>query len=200
MPFSLGDIIQTKLVATYQGQEIQNLLTYNIVTFGLSADVDTILDTLENFLLPLFVEIQLEGLNWNLIRIDNLTDGLSFAERTVDISGVHITAASPSFVAGGFIKHVGSKLTRPGSMRMGGIPRLHIVDNAWLPSAPDIAALEVALGSELSNALPPPDDIEIDPVVVRRTNDVPPFTFHVNPVTTFTHKPLITSQNSRKQG
>ena len=48
MTWNADDVITATLKATYLGQEIQNKLWYNIVTFGVSADIDTILDVIEN--------------------------------------------------------------------------------------------------------------------------------------------------------
>ena len=199
MAFAEDDVLQVKLSGTYLGQDIQNILTYNIVDFGLSADIDTILDTLEDFLLPLFVNLQVDGMEWTGVRIDNLTDTLSFAERAVSVEGVILTAGMPSYVAGGFTKLVGSKLTRPGAMRLAGIPEDNVLDNTWSPNVPFRQSLEIALGSVLSNGLAPPNEINIDPIVARLVTPGPPAVYAENKISSVAFRSLITTQNSRKQ-
>ena len=198
MGWNVGDIITVKLVATYLGEEIQNKLTYNIVTFGVSADIDTLTDTIEGVLLDYFLPLQLPGLIYNLVRLDNATNRVDFSEVTSVKAGERTGLTNPSYVAGGFTKRVGTKLTRPGAIRLSGIRKEDVVANAYTPSDISAQAFEIALAAPLTNGLTPPDDIVVEPVVARYEGVFPTGTWIVNPVTAVQRNSNITTQNSRK--
>lgn len=199
MGWAVNDVVRVKLRATYLAEEIQNILTYNIVTFGVSADIDTLLDVIETQLIDNLMNIVSDAMNWNLIRLDNETDKITFAERIIDVDGILVEAPMPSYVAGGFVKSVSTKVTRPGSMRLAGIVENKVVQNAWTPNTTNIALVETALETILDNGLTSLNKIVLKPIVARETAAGPPAVHLKNDVTAVTHKALITTQNSRKQ-
>lgn len=198
--WAVDDVISLKLFQRHLDQEILNTLTYQIVTFGLSADIDTLLTTIESLVLPVFASLQSDTLNHWKIRFDNLTSQFDFAERLVDVDGELVGNTLPSYVAGGFIKVVGNKGTRAGSLRLGGMTEDFVANNVWSPNATTVAALEGFLAATVTNGLTGEFKIDIDPIVAKQISAGPPAVHIINPVLSVGAKTNISSQVSRKAG
>ena len=199
MGWAVDDVITVKLHQFYLSQEVVNKLTYNIVDFGVSADIDTLLDILETALIDFFLPLQVTTLLHYSQRIDNLTDTVSFAQKISGFYGTALGESVASFVAAAFKKNVGSKVTRPGSMRMAGISENAMDGNDWDPGSTEKANLQTALGANISNGLSAPNNIVIEPIIARLVTPGPPATFIKNSVTSVQAKIQLTSQVSRKE-
>lgn len=200
MGYLPGDIISVTLEAELHDQVVINKLHYLIVTFGASADVETLLDLIQSVLINNFIPVQSADLTWKKMRIDNLTDLLSFDNRTISTPGLLVGAAGPSFIAGRFVKLVSSKSTRPGALRLAGITEDTISGQDWIVDSGDRVTAGLALGLTLDNAVNPPGEINAIPIIARKTSDGPPPIYTANQVTGTGASPILTSQVSRKQG
>ena len=200
MTFEPGDIVSVKLFQRYLDQEIMNVLTFLVVDFGVSVDSDDIFDAIETVLIDEFRKVQHTTLNYWKVRLDNLTDLITFIEKGVDISGLIAGSALPSYVAGGFTKIVSSKLTRPGSMRLGGISEGDVDSNEWNPDSTNLAAIETALQSYIVGGTAPLTNFAFKPIVAKCTGVGPPATHVYNAVDDVIAKANISSQVSRKAG
>lgn len=198
MTWAVDDVITIKLHQFYLGQEVINKLTYNIVDFGVSADIDTLLEILESVLIDVFIPLQVSSLLHYKQRIDNLTDTISFVEQLTAISGTALGESTSSFVAAAFKKVVATKITRPGSMRMAGVSENAMSGNTWAPGVTEKANLETVLGANITNELSPPENITIAPIIARFSVAGPPDIYLINPVTSVAASPNLTSQVSRK--
>lgn len=200
MGYSPGDIISVTLESELHDQVVINKLHYLIVTFGASADVETLLDLIESVIIDAFTPIQSFELVWKKIRLDNLTDLLSFDNRTLNTPGDLVGDAGPSFLAGRFVKLVSSKSTRPGAFRMAGITEDTIAGQDWTVLSGDRVAAGASLAAQLDNGLSSPNEITASPIIARLASEGPPPVYIANLVTGSGASPILTSQVSRKQG
>ena len=176
------------------------MLHYIIEVFGADADIETLLDSLETNIVDLLINMQSESLTYVELRIDNLTDTITFDVRSLSQIGANASESEPSYVAGGFRKFVSTKITRPGSMRVAGIPETDVINNNWTGAQLAKDNFALALAASVSNGLTGTTAIEIAPVIARQLTPGPPATFVTNAVSGADWSLSITSQVSRKAG
>jgi len=172
MAIVLNDIIQIKDIQSFLGQLTLNVFMYRVVSLPVPIPPDSLEVTfLKSFRLHVAQRIaaeQHEGCEHTLLRLDNLTDGVSFGEYDPALSGSLIGDTAPSFNAFNFVLRRETALTRNGSKRMGGLAENSMTGNDVNISAARIADLETAMSDNLYNATPPGDPIA-EPVIVGRT-------------------------------
>lgn len=140
----------------------------------------------------------------NSIRLDNLTDGLTFAEVTTGWAGTTAKQPAPSLVAVGFKLARASKLTRNGSKRVSGLPEDIFDGNSHTIGGTTLAGLLSYVADDVVfNDTPNVGDtIELTQVIVGRTLNASGVYVldltKVNEVTGVSINPLVTSQVSRK--
>ena len=98
MSYSIGDIITVTIRALLFGEKVINVLHYIIEVFGADADIETLLDSLETNIVDLLINMQSESLTYVELRIDNLTDTITFDVRSLSQIGANASESEPSYV------------------------------------------------------------------------------------------------------
>lgn len=206
MALLAGDIVQLSMNGTLFGETCSNVFFYECLQ---NAGVATLGHVCALFGIDIgdtWLPLVSEDYDLVDIRADNLTNLLDFYVYGITGSGGTISPSASSAVAGSLALQVETRLTRPGSKRMAGIPEVDIAANIWTPDGTDIGVLLTALSAELDlNDLGSPVDCQLQPVIVGRFPiehedagkiDVSRF----QPVVSADFRSLITTQTSRRAG
>lgn len=206
MALLANDIVQVSMNGTLFGETISNIFYYECIANVGDATLGHVCALFGIEMVLPWLPLVSEDYEVIDIRGDNITNELDFYVHGVTGNGGTLSPSASSAVAGSLSLQVETRLTRPGSKRMGGIPEVDITDNRWFPDATDEAALIVAIVADLDLLdLGTPVDCQLRPVVVGRFPithqdagqlDVSRFQQVVG--VTFRHP--ITTQTSRRPG
>lgn len=129
MALNVNDIIRVTTRGTFQGQTCLNVYYFLAADLPSPAEYSTLAVTMGQDL-ELIVCPQLHtGFAFDLIKIENVTNGLDILETAVTISGDRTGDPMPSFVALGFQLIRTTRLTRHGAKRFAGVPEACFVGN-----------------------------------------------------------------------
>lgn len=198
MAFRDNEIAEVRYCGTLLGVEFCVVLHFRIEFpqgFGGTVSVTDLLDGLEQvFFTQNLLDSQVIETNWNAIELRNLSDLNVFGSRSVDYDGESAGDALPAFVAGGFRKDIGTRITRPGSMRLPGISDGSVTDGVWNPGSGFVSWANAIRRATITVT---GGDIVLQMVVVGRGASGGYDLQRINPVVEFL--PVrITTQNSRK--
>lgn len=205
MAISIGDIIQIKDIQSYLGQLTLNVFMYQVVSLPTPVPPDSLEVTfLKEFRVKVAQRIaaeQHEQVIHTLLRLDNLSDGVSFGEYNPVLVGSLIGDTAPSFNAFNFILRRETALTRNGSKRMGGLAENSITGNSVNLTAPRIADLEEAMSDTLSSGVGLDPDTAI-PVIVGRTLVAGQYVLDLTKINNIVGATLtaVSTQRTRKAG
>lgn len=198
----VGHILRITACAEILSQEVCNVFYYLVAVWTGNASLDDIFDPFKTDLIDKVCALQSTSFTWTNFRIDNLSDGLGFAEYGLTKPGQlagHFN--SPSYVASGWKLNRATKLTRAGFKRFAGVCEDQHENNHYEPNdAPAVAALEAALAADLAIDTPNPGDGVLSPVIVGRTASGGYDLNRVSPIISASKQYYITTQTSRKQG
>lgn len=201
-----GDIVQLTQNGTLFGETLSNVFYYECIN---NIGLGTLGHVCAMFGLAVSQPWrELVSEDWDLVDIrgDNVSNGLDFYVHGIQGAGLTLSPSTSSAVAGALSLQVETRLTRPGSKRMGGIPEVYVADNLWSPVIADEDDLTAALIAELDlNDLTTPVDCQLVPVVVGRYPithqdagqlDITRF----QPIVGVNFRSTITTQTSRRPG
>lgn len=201
----VGDILRYTFKGTYLGQEIINVFFWRIKetddnNVSLFATCDEISAQFRSQVLNLLSE----KLNYTSIEVDNLTDGLEYAEYGMDISGTSLADAMPSYVCLGVKLNRLSKVTRNGSKRFCGVTENKATDNIHLYAPAEVSGVQSFCGAVrvLADYDGTTHFVQLEPVIVGRTKNASGVyeldLSRVNTVVSASVKTNLTTQNTRK--
>lgn len=195
MPVITSGLYQIILEATYLGVQVRNSFFFeHTSSFDDLQDVCAV--AFDDDLLPLIAATQSDEVTYQNIRCINVTGILADANfDPTTLAGSEVGAPMPSFNAYAIRLNRTTKETRNGQKRFAGVTEENTSENKVA------GAFLVTLGllaDALNNAIPTPTNI-FTPVIARQS-DVVPANWTVNPVSTGTVSPNISTQNTRKVG
>ena len=202
---NIGDIYRITTTMTIYGQdclnvdfkEIKTLPTNPLTDFEFARDYYFVWhDAMKNIIS--------NDATFKSVLVENLTDGISFAQYDDNEVGVLATESVSTFVSAGIRLNRSTKITRNGYKRVAGLGEDQVSDNevVSLPANKDLARSLYANTVVLDDLSNPPDTYECTTVIVGRTlNGSGVYELDltkINPVLTATFMPMVTSQTSRK--
>lgn len=210
MSLAVNDILSVKDFQSYQGQLLMNVYYFRLLAIPtVDSEPNEEQELLAAFQTQHSAAIALEqhtSLKHTLLRYDNLTNGIDFAERVVDIDGSISGDAEPSFVAFNYVMRRSTGLTRNGSKRIGGLSENSVVGNLPNLTGIRLEALGAAIGRGI-NAPVMGGTLWAEPVIVGRTQAIPgdpssPYELDLSKINvvagaTFT---AVSTQRTRKAG
>lgn len=200
MTIVLGDLLRITDAQTYLGEEVLNIYYYRSVSITPIGNegYGTILDWFETEILEPVTQIQVSALVHNQLTIVNMTNGIDFLERAIDVPGEIAADESeclPSYVATGFRLIRESLVTRNGAKRYAGLSEQYTTGNEvlWTGAAQtdieDALAADVYLGAVLS----------AEPVIVKHPVGAPPVVSYLySSVGDAQMRRTVSTQNTRK--
>lgn len=198
MSWEVGHVIKVTTVQDYLDQTCFNTFHYEISTFGDTAQISTWSGAFITNVIDALCQLQNTEVTYNQIRVEDITDELGLFVGSFVKAGELVGSTLPSYVAGGFIRHVGDRRTRSGSLRIVGLTEGTVADNSWVPNSTALTAALTALESPLNNGETGDDEIEAFPVVWGQLKNSDPVSYVANPIIGFGQKTYVTTQNSRK--
>lgn len=204
MALLVGDIVMLTINSTLFTETMSNVFFYECTDNEDEATLGQMAEVFRISVLNEWVELLSEDVTFTSIRMDNLTNELDFSVLDLAEVGLTLSPSASSAVAGAISLTVSSKLTRPGSKRIGGIPEVYVGDNLWVPVTADIDAFLVALVDDLEGEdLDPAVVCLLNPVVVGRFLITEPDTGMIDisrfqSITGAIAKDAITTQTSRR--
>lgn len=199
MAWDIGDIISIQLKQTALGQEMANKLFFEIVTKDVGAIESECLSDVAEDLVNDMTLIQTPGVTHYEQVFLNESNGIDVFVHNYNTPGTASGAnPAPSFLAIGYKKNVATRVTRPGSMRVGGVFEEAIEANAIAASWQTVVNnVGVFMGAVQDGVDSGTNHMTFQPVVVQRlpSGAVNPSVYQ--DVTSIANaKP--TTQNSRK--
>lgn len=193
-----GDIVAIKFCQSVLGKKVCMVWTVTLRDPQGAIDLRWILEKLKPIVTPKLGAVQHVYVGNVSIGAENLTNKLEFAEVSWDGGGFNTGEMMPRFVAYGFTLLRTDKRTRVGAKRVPGVPEIANVDGNlrpdFYPGLNDLgqfwSSSHVLTGNEGS--------VTVMPVIVGRTKSGDYDLSKVQPVTGFSLKGRLTTQNSRK--
>lgn len=210
MPLNSADVVRIIANQSYLGQLMQNVFFYRAGTLPTPPEGETLYQyALSRFNAQWGIPVRAQqhtDCNHLFYRIENLTNGVDFAELQINTAGAVSGDPAPSFQAINLTLQRSSLLTRNGSKRMGGLPESATTGNLVNWAGGTYTAIQDAFGKPLLDSLGD-DDPWLFPCIVGRTlveNDEGEFVYELD----LTKINLITgavitepsTQRSRKAG
>lgn len=169
---TIGDILRFTVKGTLHGEDLVNVFFYEIAlgSTGSLIELNMIQEWASEFQSGVVGSLSNE-LEYQSLLIENLTNGLTFAEEPISVQGGSSSPALPSSVALAVRLLRSSKVTRNGAKRFAGLGESAVDGNDVTLGGANIAAIEGFCGSLLiltdydgngSNA-------NLEPVIVGRT-------------------------------
>lgn len=130
MAWNQGDIVSVTFNQQMYEQDMLNKVFWRIVSVVGTVIIEEILDFLLQEFVNSITATQIDALAHTTQTVLNETDGISFVLAQITDPG-HIAddGTAASFNAAGLTKVVGTRLTRPGGIRIAGVPASGIQDN-----------------------------------------------------------------------
>lgn len=155
MTLAIGDIVKVTDFQSFLGQIMQNVYFYRITAIPDTVNGGTVDEEVcwafntdvRSYVIPVQENICTHGIT----RMDNLTNGIDFAEINVPVSGLIAGDPEPSFMAYNFVLRRTTGITRNGSKRIGGLDEGGVSGNGITVVGALLTALGVAMASNLSH-------------------------------------------------
>ena len=211
MSVAIGNIIKITDFQSFLGQLMENVYFYRLTAVPAADDGFTVDETICNKFNAdvrlLVLPLQESSCQHTITRMDNLSDGVSFAEVSAPAVGTISGDPEPSFMAYNFVLRRSSKITRNGSKRIGGLDEGGVSGNGITTVGPALTALGTAMAAPLSYAVGGVATPFAEPVIVGRVKVALPdggFDYvldlaKINPIASAAFT-AVSTQRSRKAG
>ena len=195
----IGDVIQIRDCQTLLNKELCNIFYYLVAAWTGNATPEDILTVFESSIVPAMADVQGVELVHTDLRMDNISNGLDFADLAINVPGTRVGApVLPTYVAASFRLNRGSKITRPGFKRIGGIQEDQVSNNNFANVDPAAVAFAAILSVDVVINIPNPASGTLRPVIVGRNVDGTFDLQRLNVVTSASALLNISTQVSRK--
>ena len=198
MAINVGDIFRITDCQTLLGQNVCNILYYTVAVWTGNVTLDDVIDEFINEFVAGVRGQQHPDLVHTEIRVENITSGLEFLNRSISTPGTNPTATevAPSFTAFSLTKNPSTRVTRPGGMRLAGVWEGAMDGNQSTLSAAEKAEITDAMVADLTGGITP-DEFTLTPTIV---GTLPTGGPDITRTQTFLTASFngITTQNSRK--
>lgn len=172
---AIGDIVQVTANQNYAGQLVQNVFMYRMTALPEQDDFPNWYEYIAARF-NVAVGIPMRGMQSNQIThtvygVKNLTNGIDFFDKAINVAGSLDGPYATSFAAINFILRRTTGVTRNGSKRVGGLNEAATEGNNITVAPLVLAAVEEAFSAPLvtSDAIP----VEFaEPVIVGRTEEL----------------------------
>lgn len=202
MPYILGDLLRFEDVQTMVSVTIRNAYFYEISELTGTVVESEILQAFVDGIIAPVTGIQHTSLEHTLAKLDNITDGLSFAETDLTgFEGVVMDAALPTYSAYSFKLLRGSKVTRNGFKRIAGPTEESVATNFLTSAFRDGVAAQAVIAAMASTLTVTGVDgtATLLPVIAGRPI-APSTSYRTQPVLGVQLQNAISTQVSRKAG
>lgn len=202
MPITIGDIIRVILCQNVAQKEVCMIFSYVVDLLTGTILISEVADEFEDAIVPEINVLQNAGVLNSEVKVENLTDGVSFYNKTITGQGAKSTGLVANFEALGFRYDRATKVTRNGYKRVPGIDLTYEdTANAWDLSNTDIDTL----AGVLANSLNVPSfsmigSAELRPIILGTDPTGQPDLNRFQRVATVTPRLWKSSQVSRKVG
>lgn len=132
MALNNGDVLTLKLFSLNQNQTQLNVYWYVVSDTEVNTTEDDVGDLFVSAFIPTLRPLLATNVTINRLRIDNVTTGLTFDDRPLNLAGTNTGVGSlPPQWCGQFKLYVPTKLTRNGYKRYSGITESDVAGNAY---------------------------------------------------------------------
>lgn len=193
MPVTGSGIYEVVLEQTYQNQEIFNVFHY-LNTLGLDDEQEKCADAFDETLMATLAGLQSTNLDYNLIRVANLTGNLAdFSKVPSQGDGDVVGSDIVSFTAFSFRYNRETKDTRNGAKRFAGLIEENVQSTGFGPTFfSSLQAFAILLGNDISTV-----GGIFSPIILRKPPAAGPL-YTYNTVSSVTALNRTTTQSSRK--
>lgn len=206
MAINDGDLFAVKFCQKVLGKDVCMVWTITTENPSGVVDIKDVAEWIRDTIGPLLFTAQSNSVVGGTLVVENLTDGLTFAEVPLVGQGSLEGDISPAFVAAGIKLTRTNKLTRSGSKRIPGMVEAVITNGQFTPGfiTGNLEPLAAALAEPHYAVLGTGENVQIQPVIIGRKQDPPGsgrYTWDLNrvqAVSGWTVNPNVTSQVSRK--
>lgn len=172
MSLNIGDIIKVTDFQSFLGQLMENIYFYRITAEpvpadGFTADEQVCL-SFNAAVRSVVIPLQEVTCSHGVTRMDNVTNGIDFAEINVPVNGTISGDAQPSFLAFNFVLRRTTGITRNGSKRIGGLDEGATSGNGITVVSTQLNNLGVAMAADLSYTAGGTAHPFAEPVIVGR--------------------------------
>lgn len=190
MPTATSGIYVAVVEQSYFGDTLFNTFAFHNPTLG--DDEQSLLATqMDTVIVPEMSNIQSQSLNYENIRVANLTGNLADVNITPAQGQGGVTGSvMASFVAAAYRYQRTTKETRNGSKRFGGMVEENVIGGSFTVA---FNALLDTLAGILEGSL-----LSFDPIILRQP-EVSSGTYLYNPVLSVQNLDRLTTQSSRKR-
>lgn len=198
---NIGDIIQITDIQESFAQEVINVYFYQVGNASGSLPLyEQVAEYFRDNFISQLLPVQTASLKHTQVKVDNVTNGLDFYSLPCNELGTVTGDAGQTFTAYSFKLHRGTKLTRNGFKRIGGVPETYVVGNSIVSSAYTLLDTVAAVmeGTLSDSNVGVPYSFNLFPVIVGRTTTGALDLTRVQPVTQVSYDLRVTSQVSRK--
>jgi len=197
----LGDLLKVVDVQTYLGQEVLNIYWYRVtsVTGFLDEGYEAIADWFEDNVIVPVTQIQASALTHTAIRLYNMSNGIDFYEKPIDVDGAQTAAAItllPSYVSIGFKLVRESLVTRNGYKRIGGLFDGQVDGNNFNIDAAARTDIEEAMAADIVLGVV----TTAEPVIVKHPIGSAPIASYLYSSIGSAQMTRVGTQNTRKAG
>lgn len=206
MALAINDIIKITDYQSFLGQIMENVYFYEIDAIPAPADGFTVEEqvclSFNSKVRINVIPLQENVCSHGVTRMDNLTNGIDFAEISAPVNGTIVGDPEPSFVAYNFVLRRSTGITRNGSKRIGGLDEGGISGNGITTVGALLTALGTAMAADLTY---PAGGLEVPfahPVIVGRVLVGGSYQLDltkINPIASAAFT-AVSTQRSRKAG
>lgn len=166
------DIVKITDYGVFLGQQVQNVWFYRCDAIPdpyTDETVDEAFCHAFNAQVRIFeLPLQSTAMGHTLTRMDNVTNGIDFAEIAAPVNGLVDGDQGASFDAINFILRRTTGVTRNGSKRLGGLPESGLSGNSWLILGTPLTNFQNAAAAQLTDGGTPTPSPFATPVIVGR--------------------------------
>lgn len=200
MPWQQDDVISIQFNQTLYQQDLLNKLFWRIVNVVGQIIMEEMLVFLIDEFIDIMIPAQIDSLAHTDQKVLNETDGVSFMLfDELGVGSIADDGEAPSYMATGMTKAIETRITRPGGIRLAGVPSSGVQDNELTP-AMTLLYQPIADWLEVEHTYVDSGggQLTLEPVVVGRAPDGSLDLTRVNKVTSVGNIRL-TSQVSRRK-
>jgi hypothetical protein len=172
MALAVNDIVKITDFQLYLGQLMENVFFYHIDAIPTPASGLTVEEELcrsyEVDVRLFMIAFQETSCSHGIVRMDNVTNGIDFAELNDPVAGAIVGDAEPSFLAYNFVLRRTTGITRNGSKRIGGLDEGGSSGNGITTISTLLTAFATAMAAPLLDNTAPTPVAYAHPVIVGR--------------------------------
>lgn len=206
MAINDSDMFAVKFCQKVLGKDVCMIWTITTENPSGVIDITELAEWIRDTIGPLLFAAQSNTVVGGTLSVENLTDGLTFAEIPLVGTGAMTGDVAPAFVAAGIKLTRTNKTTRSGAKRIPGMVEAVIENGQFIPGyiTGQLEPLATALAEPQLATMGSGETVQIAPIIIGRKEDPPgsgryvyDFT-RVQAVAGWTINPTATSQVSRK--